>query len=128
MILYHTDRVLFTNGQRANTSTEMRSSVLSPLYLLRRTLDSILSSLISSRPTSSLSLTNPFPTERVSGWTSLYEMVTFRPDVGYSEALRRERWQKGVIGWMVWGSGVGVLAGVGGVGLWATRKYLERRR
>jgi len=54
-----------------------------------------------------LSLTNPFPTKRVTGWTSLYEMVTFRPDVGYAEALRRERWQKDVLHWGVWAGGAG---------------------
>ena len=56
-----------------------------------------------------LSLTNPFPTKRVTGWTSLYEMVTFRPDVGYAEALRRERWQKNVLHYGVWVGGAGIL-------------------
>jgi len=56
-----------------------------------------------------LSLTNPFPTKRVTGWTSLYEMVTFRPDVGYAEALRRERWQKDVLHYGVWVGGAGIL-------------------
>jgi kynurenine 3-monooxygenase len=109
-------------------STEMRSSVLSPLHHLRRTLDSLLSTIIPSRPTAKLSLTKPFPTVRVGGWTSLYEMVTFRPDVGYAEALRREQWQKGVVGWMAYGSGVGLMAGLAGAGLWAGKRYLERRR
>lgn len=36
-------------------------------------------------------------------------MVTFRPDVGYAEALRRERWQKDVLGWGVWAGGVGAV-------------------
>ena len=106
----------------------MRSSVLSPLYHLRRALDSVLSTLIPTRPMAALSLTDPFPTPRVRGWTSLYEMVTFRPDVGYSEALRRERWQKEVLGWIVWAGGAGVAAGLGGVGLWTTQKLLARRR
>jgi kynurenine 3-monooxygenase len=36
-------------------------------------------------------------------------MVTFRPDVGYAEALRRERWQKDVLHWGVWAGGVGLV-------------------
>jgi kynurenine 3-monooxygenase len=89
----------------------MRSTVLSPLHHLRRHLDSFLSKVL-PRPSASsmaLSLSNPFPTKRVTGWTSLYEMVTFRPDVGYSEALRRERWQKEVLGWGVCVGGVGLV-------------------
>ena len=108
-------------------STEMRSTVLSPLHHLRRTLDSLLAKLIPSTPTATLSLTSPFPTTRVKGWTSLYEMVTFRPDVGYGEALRRERWQRGVINWASWMTGVGAVAGLGGVGVWAAQRWFKRR-
>ena len=84
---------------------------MSPLHHLRRHLDALLSKILPRPSTSSLtlSLTNPFPTKRVKGWTSLYEMVTFRPDVGYAEALRRERWQKDVLGWGVWAGGVGAV-------------------
>lgn len=39
----------------------------------------------------------PFPTQKVKGWTALYDMVTFRPDVGYAEVMRREKWQKKVV-------------------------------
>lgn len=109
-------------------STEMRSTVLSPLHHLRRTLDSLLAKFMPSRPTAALSLTDPFPTARVKGWTSLYEMVTFRPDVGYSEALRRERWQKGVINWVGWIGGLGTVASLGGVGVWAAQKYFRGRK
>ena len=107
----------------------MRSTVLSPLHHLRRHLDSFLSTILPKpSPTSlTLSLTNPFPTKRVSGWTSLYEMVTFRPDVGYSEALRREKWQKEVLGWGVWVGGVGAV-GLAGIGGWlALRNFRPLR-
>lgn len=109
----------------------MRSSVLSPLHILRRHFDSFLSRTLgyiipSSSSTSvntsstssgssalALSLTDPFPTKHVKGWTSLYEMVTFRPDVGYAEALRKERWQKEVVAIGVWGMGAGMVGLVG---------------
>ena len=116
-----------TPASTTHPSTEMRSTVLSPLHHLRRTLDSLLAKLIPSTPTATLSLTSPFPTTTVKGWTSLYEMVTFRPDVGYGEALRRERWQRGVINWASWMTGVGAAAGLGGVGVWAAQRWFKRR-
>jgi kynurenine 3-monooxygenase len=54
-------------------------------------------------------------------------MVTFRPDVGYAEALRRERWQKDVLGWGVWVAGVG-LTGLAVAGAWAGRGMLRRAK
>jgi len=110
-------------------STEMRSTVLSPLHHLRRHLDSFLSKVL-PRPSSAsmaLSLTNPFPTKRVTGWTSLYEMVTFRPDVGYAEALRRERWQKDVLHYGVWVGGAGIL-GLATAGALAAVKISQASR
>jgi len=74
-----------------------------------------------------LSLTNPFPTKRVTGWTSLYEMVTFRPDVGYAEALRRERWQKDVLHYGVWVGGAGIL-GLATAGALAAVKISQASR
>ena len=105
----------------------MKSHVLSPLHALRRhvdhylslilpppTSDDILSTL--SRPsTASHSAADPFPAGKVSRWTSLYHMVTFRPDVGYAEAKRREAWQKEAVTDAV--KFVGVAAMVGGVWL-----------
>ncbi|OWZ49291.1 kynurenine 3-monooxygenase [Cryptococcus neoformans A2-102-5] len=107
--------------------TEMRSHVLSPLHHLRRQVDKLFTTLLRSAPQATLSLTEPFPTKRVRGWTSLYEMVTFRPDVGYSEALRKERWQKDVVGYTGW---VGGVIGIGAAGVFAAtmaKKWLERR-
>ncbi|WVR05750.1 kynurenine 3-monooxygenase [Kwoniella sp. DSM 27419] len=108
--------------------TEMRSHVLSPLHHLRRHLDGLLTRLIPARSASPhLSLTDPFPTRRVRGWTSLYEMVTFRPDVGYSEALRREQWQKDVMAWTGYISGAVFAGSVAVVGLTFARKWFDRR-
>ncbi|WWD09231.1 kynurenine 3-monooxygenase [Kwoniella europaea PYCC6329] len=108
--------------------TEMRSHVLSPLHHIRRFLDSFLTRIIPSRSKElHLSLTDPFPTTKVRGWTSLYEMVTFRPDVPYSEALRKERQQKEIMRWTGYVSGLVGLGGVGLVGLKLVRKWLDRK-
>ena len=109
-------------------SSEMRSHVLSPMHHLRRHIDSILSTIFPSKPTSPLSLIDPFPTSTVTGWTSLYEMVTFRPDVRYSEARRREEWQKDTVRWMGWTSGVGLLTGLGVYGVYGLKVLFRRRR
>ncbi len=106
-------------------STEMRSAVLSPMHHLRRQVDNLLTSVFPSNSKSKLSRTEPFTTNRVRGWTSLYEMVTFRPDVPYAEALRKERWQKGVVGTAEWVLG-GVITGIGIFGFWAGRNILSR--
>ncbi|GAB00078.1 uncharacterized protein L969DRAFT_97288 [Mixia osmundae IAM 14324] len=63
-----------------NNYVEMRSKVISPTYLIRKRLDGIL--------------------ERVLGetrWTSLYNMVTFRWEINYEEAERREARQHRII-------------------------------
>lgn len=54
-------------------------------------------------------------------------MVTFRPDVGYAEALRRERWQKEVLAWGVWASGIGAV-GLAGFGGWVALRTLKASR
>ncbi|ODO07320.1 kynurenine 3-monooxygenase [Cryptococcus wingfieldii CBS 7118] len=122
--------------------TEMRSHVLSPMHHLRRHLDTLLTTLFptlsrSSLPTTSLSSllasessSTAFPTNKVKGWTSMYNMVTFRPDVGYAEAMRKESWQKEVVGWVGY---VGGAVSVGALGLGVVvgarlaRTWLERR-
>lgn len=93
----------------------MKSRVLSSLHALRRQVDALLSSLFP--PPSSAQIlaslaeqpTTPFPAGKVARWTSLYHLVTFRPDVGYAEAERREEWQK----WVVERLAGGVVAGLG---------------
>ncbi|KAK4687295.1 kynurenine 3-monooxygenase, partial [Tremellales sp. Uapishka_1] len=107
--------------------TEMRSHVLTPLHHLRRHLDAILSAVIPATARATLSLTEAFPTRRVNGWTSLYEMVTFRPDVGYSEALRKEKWQKEVGSRSAVGVAAIVALGVG-LGGWKVARDVWGRR
>lgn len=110
-----------------NNYTEMRSSVLNPLYHLRRGLDYILTRVYPSTP---LDLTPgvAFPTTKVKGWTALYDMVTFRPDIPYAEALRREAWQKKVVAGAGGAGGLVALVGMGLVGLKVVKPWLERRR
>ncbi|WVN85862.1 kynurenine 3-monooxygenase [Cryptococcus depauperatus CBS 7841] len=106
---------------------EMCSKVLSPLHHLRRRVDRILATIFPSPAQPLLSLAESFPTTKIRGWTSLYEMVTFRPDVRYSEALRKENRQKNI---MAWAGYVGSLVGFGVFGvatLTLARKWFERR-
>ena len=55
-------------------------------------------------------------------------MVTFRPDVGYAEALRKESWQKDMVSAVGWTLGGGMVAGMGLAASWAVRGVLARRR
>ncbi|BGP17872.1 hypothetical protein JCM10213_008331 [Rhodosporidiobolus nylandii] len=76
--------------------TEMASSVLSPLYLLRLSLDSLLSSLFSFKLFATRR--DPEPTKDRGGrWESLYRMTTFRPGLAYEEVIRRREWQGRVL-------------------------------
>ena len=104
-------------------STEMRSHVLSPLHHLRRFVDSIFSAIMPSQRVTTLSLTEPFPTKRVQGWVSLYEMVTFRPDIGYGEALRREQWQKRIVSYLGYGGGLSLAMGLVLGASWSLRRF-----
>jgi len=57
-------------------------------------------------------------------------MVTFRPDVSYKEALRKERAQKEVVAGLAWALGgtAGVLGTAGlAWGALQAKRYLERR-
>ena len=53
-------------------------------------------------------------------------MVTFRPDVGYAEALRKEKSQKKVVAGLGYASAVGAAVGVAVVGFKAYRMYAQR--
>ncbi|GAA6020013.1 hypothetical protein JCM10207_006759 [Rhodosporidiobolus poonsookiae] len=76
--------------------TEMASSVLSPLYLLRLSLDTLLSSLFSLRLFATPR--DSEPTKDHGGrWESLYRMTTFRPGLAYEEVIRRREWQSHVL-------------------------------
>ncbi|VVT50622.1 uncharacterized protein SAPINGB_P002825 [Magnusiomyces paraingens] len=70
---------------------EMRHSVISMSYLLRKKLDNFLSKTFGNH------------------WLPLYTMVTFRPDISYSEALRRETLQAKIVHNIVYYS-TGILA------------------
>lgn len=70
---------------------EMSSKVRDPLFLLRRKVDALLATVFRG------------------GWLPLYEMVTFRPDIGYDEAVRRSKAQDGIV--------EGVVRFVGGMGV-----------
>ncbi|KAG2158353.1 FAD/NAD(P)-binding domain-containing protein [Suillus bovinus] len=73
---------------------EMRHSVTTPAYTMKKALDYLLFSLTAHRPTflsslgDSLSRT-AFPTTNPRGWLPLYTMVTFRPDISYATARRK---------------------------------------
>ncbi|KAF5101701.1 hypothetical protein D0Z00_000775 [Geotrichum galactomycetum] len=58
---------------------EMRESVVSTSYKMRKKLDGILSKTLKDY------------------WLPLYTMVSFRPDISYSEAVRRERLQANIV-------------------------------
>lgn len=104
--------------------TEMASSVLSPLYLLRRGLDSLLSSL-SALPLFAIPRDSDPTKDRGGRWESLYRMVTFRPGLAYEEVIRRSEWQQRVLRRTVEFLGASVLIGVtAAVGL----KYAGRYR
>lgn len=77
--------------------TEMSHSVVSRSYLLRKKLDGILSRTLGNY------------------WLPLYTMVTFRPDITYSEALEREAKQAEIIHKIIYYS-TGALAVTGFIG------------
>lgn len=73
----------------ASNYAEMASSVLSPLYVLRLSLDRVLSRFFTA-----FGSKDP---ARGGTWESLYRMVTFRHGLAYEEALRRRQWQTRVL-------------------------------
>ncbi|CAN6655338.1 kynurenine 3-monooxygenase [Trichomonascus vanleenenianus] len=87
---------------------EMRHSVTSYTYLMRKKIDGLLSRVLKD------------------AWLPLYTMVSFRPDIPYSSAIRRERQQKqiinGVLETVLRTVGTGVIFGAVYLG------YLVKRR
>jgi len=91
---------------------EMRHSVTTRLFRVRKLLDSWLSRAFPSprAPSDSINHSNPpipnsgpaphrsFP----RGWLSLYTMVTFRPDIPYAVAQAKSEWQTMVLGRASW--------------------------
>ncbi|KAI0318647.1 FAD/NAD-P-binding domain-containing protein [Amylostereum chailletii] len=110
---------------------EMRHSVTTPAYLLRRFVDRVLFSLSARQPVTLASLGPllarvPFPSTHPSGWLPLYTMVTFRPDISYATVKRKAAQQSQVI------SNLGFLGsaavGVASVGLtWMLVLHRARR-
>ncbi|GAA6053155.1 hypothetical protein JCM3770_002880 [Rhodotorula araucariae] len=76
--------------------TEMASAVLSPLYLLRLSLDSLLSR-ICALPLFAVERDADPTKDRGGRWESLYRMTTFRPGLAYEEVIRRREWQGRVL-------------------------------
>ncbi|GAA5841954.1 hypothetical protein JCM9279_003168 [Rhodotorula babjevae] len=78
--------------------TEMASSVLSPLYLVRQSIDSLLSRVCALPLFAPRDRDRSDPTKDRGGrWESLYRMTTFRPGVAYDEVIRRREWQSRVL-------------------------------
>ncbi|GAA5844245.1 hypothetical protein JCM3766R1_000982 [Sporobolomyces carnicolor] len=99
--------------------TEMASSVLSPLYLVRLSLDSLLSKFFS------LSIFRDAASTRDGGirdrggkWESLYRMTTFRCGIAYEEVIKRREWQGRVLEKLVAGTIGAVGLGFAGLGWW----------
>ncbi|GAA5858850.1 hypothetical protein JCM1840_006586 [Sporobolomyces johnsonii] len=95
--------------------TEMASSVLSPLYLVRLSLDSLLSRVFSLPGLAAQRAAEP-TRDRGGKWESLYRMTTFRPGVAYEEVIRRREWQGRVIEWAARGVAAAAVVGVGVAG------------
>jgi kynurenine 3-monooxygenase len=81
-------------------SVEMRHSVTTPIYRLRKWIDGVLASFSPATPWQTLIPTlgqTTFPPGAAKGWISLYTMVTFRPDISYATAQRKSREQARLI-------------------------------
>ncbi|KAJ1310429.1 hypothetical protein OPQ81_007162 [Rhizoctonia solani] len=79
---------------------EMRHSVTTPIYRLRKWIDGALAGFTPSVPWQSLIPTlaqTTFPVGAAKGWISLYTMVTFRPDISYATAQRKAQEQARLI-------------------------------
>lgn len=96
-------------------SVEMRHSVTTPLYLIKKMLDNVLFSLSSRKNDVAATAFSPllsrvaFPGDP-RGWLPLYTMVTFRPDISYATAKQKAANQSFVlmsVGW-IGAAGLGV--------------------
>lgn len=104
--------------------TEMASSVLSPLYLFRLSLDSLLSTISEWRIFAVPRDKEPTK-DRGGRWESLYRMTTFRAGLAYEEVILRRDWQGRMLDLAAKAVGGAVLLGVvAGVGV----KYAGRYR
>lgn len=67
---------------------EMRSSVTSRLYLLKKRIDGIMGHLFQHR------------------WVPMYSMVSFRDDIPYAQVMKRQAWQSKIVNGILLSSGV----------------------
>jgi len=76
---------------------EMRHSITTISYLLRKWIDDLLSKFtphqLTAEMRSSLQNGGLFPASWASGWLPLYTMVTFRADMAYSSVMAQHYWQ-----------------------------------
>lgn len=73
---------------------EMRHSVVTVSYLLKKIVDNVLYALSCRKPVSLSSLVPdlarmPYSPGKAGGWIPLYTMVTFRPDISYAAVKRK---------------------------------------
>ena len=109
-------------------SVEMRHSVTTLRYILRKFLDNLLYSLSSPRMVSLESLAPvlakvPYPSGNSKGWLPLYTMVTFRPDISYAAVKKKAASQAAVLTWIIW-IGVATLWVAGTWAMWSAQKLL----
>jgi len=91
-----------------NNYVEMRHSVTTVSYLLKKYIDNVLYALTWRRPVLLDSLVpvlarQPYPLSKACGWIPLYTMVTFRPDINYATAKRKAILQNQLLvvsGWL----------------------------
>ena len=107
--------------------TEMASSVLSPLYLLRLSLDSLLSKFFALPvfKKDRESTDDGGIRDRGGKWESLYRMTTFRCGIAYEEVIKRREWQGRVLERLMAGSLGAVGLGVVGLGWWKFARNLR---
>ncbi|KAF9005566.1 hypothetical protein BDQ17DRAFT_1353375 [Cyathus striatus] len=124
----HEDLVAICNLAMDNY-VEMRHSVTTFKYYIKKKLDNLLYK-ISSRKFVSLASLGPVLTRvpyisgEPVGWLPLYTMVTFRPDISYSTVKKRAAYQGHILTQLFW-VGAGAL---GLTGIWALRaswRYLN---
>ncbi|TFK42673.1 FAD/NAD(P)-binding domain-containing protein [Crucibulum laeve] len=107
---------------------EMRHSVITMPYLVKKTLDNVLYSL-SSKTVVSLGALAPILSRSLyspvepSGWLPLYTMVTFRPDISYA-AVQKKAARQGRILTRLCGVGGTLLGALGGYITWSAWKAL----
>lgn len=99
----HDDLIAICDLAMANYE-EMRHSVTTPLYRLRKMVDGLLSHGTRFIPFQTLisQLTSTTFSRAPSGWLALYTMVTFRPDISYAEVRRKAERQNRLLEVAVW--------------------------